>query len=166
MNPLYLFIPLLFILMIACRSATGQTNQEGTVLHNTDISELGQLIQLPAQPQNVYWQTYEKGDGRSELGPTDWELVAILEYDPATVTELRTQMALQTHPNELFINPDFVKSWFPQSVKNIFVADAAYDDYLKLDGDRYEPDMFVQSPLLNGYVIVLDNLIFVYLYTM
>lgn len=154
--------------LLACQGKMSDSSfftQEDTMSNYTDIAELTKYVQLPAPPQNVYWQTYQKSTGDSDLGPTDWELIAVLVYDTTVLQQLEGQMTEQTHPTELFVSPAFLRDWFPESVKSRFVQDGAYPEYLKLDGMRYEPVLFAQAPLTNGYVFIADNLLFLFLYT-
>lgn len=152
----------------SCRTTTNNSDlprEEQTMSYQTDVAALNRLIQLPAEPQKAYWQTYDKSDRGSELGPTDWELVAVLEYDVETIQNLQTQLIEQTHPAELFVNPDFVKSWFPPAISDQFVEDARYSQLLKLNSQRYMPTPFTKAPLHTGYLFISDNLIFLFLHT-
>ena len=134
--------------------------------YQTDIVELSKFIQLPAQPIEARWQTAEKGTRTGGIGPTDYEGMAVLEYDTATVQLLRDQMLEQTSPTELYVTKDFVKPWFPHDVQQMFVTDSLYPEYLKLDGTRYQPSMFAKGSLLNGYVVTVGKQVFVYLHTL
>lgn len=158
-------IPLLLMVLLACQRTLPPENED-TMSPNTDITALDTYIQLPYLPQQAFWQTYEKGVRGSELGPTDWELVAVLEYDEATLKTIQAEMTTQTHPAESFVHQDMVRDWFPEPIKSRFVQDPAYAETFKLTGVRYTPSMFAQSPLSDGYVFIVDNLVFIYLHTM
>lgn len=132
---------------------------------HTDIAELGRLINLPLQPDQAMWQVRQKGVGNRAIGPTDTELVAVLELDEATFQELEGRLDRQTSPTDLFVVPEFVQPWFPEPIRQAFVADPANPGYLRLTADRYQPALFANNSLASGYVILVDGLVFVYLHS-
>jgi hypothetical protein len=133
--------------------------------YETDLSKLERFIKLSEKPLNARWQTFQMtGKTTSELGPTDWNLVAILEYDPGTLQKLKDSMEVLTTPAETFVEANFVKDWFPQAVRDSFVSDPA-TGYLKLSPTRYKPTLFAQAPLQFGYVFFADSALFIYLHT-
>lgn len=134
--------------------------------YNTSIEELGQLINLPVYPKQAYWQAYPKGAPGSELGPSDWELVAILTFDEQSLEQVADQLVEQTHPDELFVGPDFVKDWFPDSIKQLFVQDDLFEGTLRLEGVRYSASQFTLPPLQDGYVLLADDVMLLHLFTL
>lgn len=131
----------------------------------TDISELSQFINLPAQPAQAQWQAGDKGAPGDATGPTDTELIAVLQFDQNILQELQSRLTPQTSPAELFVASDFVQPWFPEPVRQLFVVDPAYPAYLKLAGTRYQPSLFAKGSLNNGYVVIVDGFALVYLHT-
>lgn len=134
--------------------------------YQTDVAKLSQYINLPAQPARALWQVREKGVRGNAIGPTDTELVAVLQLDEDILQELQGRMVQQTSPIDLFVAQDFVQSWFPDPVQQMFVADTAYPEYLKLVGDRYQPVLFAKGSLSHGYVVIADGFAFIYLHSM
>ena len=136
------------------------------VPYQTNIAQLSQFINLPAQPAQAWWQVREKGARGNAIGPTDTELVAVLQLDEVTLQELLGQLVQQTSPTDLFVARDFVQPWFPDALQQMFVVDPAYPEYLKLAGARYQPTLFAKDSLDNGYVVIADGFAFIYLHTM
>lgn len=134
--------------------------------YSNSVTELSKYIRLPFPPNKACWQVYKKGSRQTEIGPIDWELIAILDYDSATTLSLRTQMSEQADHTELYVTHEFVKDWFPELVKQRFIQDDIYTEYFQFKGSRYNPGLFIQSPLSGGFVTIIDNLIFLFAHTM
>ena len=134
--------------------------------YQTDIAQLSQFINLPAQPAQALWQVREKGAGGTAIGPTDTELIAVLQLDQDILEKLEGQLLQQTSPTDLFVAPDFVQPWFPNPVQQVFVADSSYPEYLRLKGVRYQPSLFAKGSLNNGYVVIADGFVLIYLHSM
>jgi len=137
----------------------------GAAPQPTDAPKLSQFINLPVQPAQELWQVREKGARGDAIGPTDIELVAVLQLEQGVIQELQGQLVQQTTPSDLFVARDFVQPWFPDVVQQRFVADSADSEYLKLTGVRYQPTLFAKGSLNNGYVVIADSYVFVYLHS-
>ena len=163
-----LLLALACLLALAgCGPASGQRAAPTTAAPiPTDVPGLSRFINLPVQPVQVQWRVNEKGSGGAAIGPTDIELVAVLRLDPQGLQALRGQLTEQTSPAELFVAPDFVQPWFPAPIQRRFVADPAHPDLLRLAGVRYEPAPFARDGLSNGYVVLAEDTVFIYLHSM
>lgn len=156
------------LVLAGCGLASGQRTALTTAAPiPTDVPGLNRFINLPVQPVQVQWQMNEKGSGdRMAIGPTDIELIAVLRLDPQGLQALRSRLAEQTSPAELFVARDFVQPWFLAPIQRRFVADPAYPDLLRLAGVRYEPAPFARDGLSNGYVVLAEDTVFIYLHSM
>ena len=67
---------------------------------------------------------------------------------------------------DLFVASDFVQSWFPEPIRQLFVVDPAYPAYLKSVGARYQSSLFAKRSLNNGYVVIADGFAPIHLHTM
>ncbi len=133
--------------------------------YETDLAKLEKFIRLAEKPRSVRWQIFDKTTvDTGGIGPKDWGLVAVLEYDETTAQALQSQAAQSPMQRELYVNADFVRDWFPDSVRQSFVKDAN-SDYLKLTLPRYEPAAFAKSPLSDGYVAFSDKAVLLALHT-
>jgi len=83
-----------------------------------DIHLLGKLLSLPAPPLDVAFEEVPLGTPGG-LGPTDYELVAVLRFDPSTLAKL--SQAAETAgsgpggPSGGATVPE--RPWFPDAVK-------------------------------------------------
>jgi hypothetical protein len=123
---------------------------------NHDVEALAQIITLDPLPQQVSWVYYGMGMPSSAPGPTDYALTAVLEYDslPDSLQGLKRQTG------DVTVNTEFIQDWFPTAVREAFVAEG---DRLRLTVPHYEPKSF--SPLA-GYMFIVDNTVFLYVFTM
>jgi hypothetical protein len=66
-------------------------DQSALARSGADVATLGGMVVLPRAPQSVRWRQATRGI--VGLGPTDWKLVAVLEYSredaQALIAELR-----------------------------------------------------------------------------
>jgi hypothetical protein len=131
----------------------------------TDVAKLTKFIALPLAPREVHWQVVEQGVRTGSVGPTDFELVAVMTFDDASIQQLKDEMVEQTNPKEAYVAKTFVKPWFPDSVRRLFAADAAYPDYFKVGGMRLDPAPFRKGALQDGYAILTGNEVLLYLHT-
>ena len=132
----------------------------------TDVDGLRKWMALPGAPTSVQWQVREKGVRTAGIGPTDFELIAVLEYNATDMEQLQSQMVRQTSPADLYVANDFIQPWVPAEIESAFTTDSLYPDLLKLATARYEPDVFTSGSLQNGYAVVVGSYVLVYLHTM
>ena len=172
MQPTWLLALLICLLAIAgCRdekrSASFQTPEETDVQrhYETDQAKLQKLIQLGAAPSSVRWQTFEKGANHDGLGPRDWGLIAVLEYDEATMQRIRGQVTAKQIDQDLQVGADLAQSWFPDEIRSSFIS-VPDSNNLMLNKPRYEPTLFMKPPLQHGYCFISGNWLFLYLQTM
>jgi hypothetical protein len=99
----------------------------------TDLETLERAVSLPRRPRAAQWRKALRGT--VGLGPTDWQLVAVLEYSPedsaallATLTSTRLTSSIGDDDG-----------WLPAATR---VA-------LK-DAPAFEATPFFKSPLLQG----------------
>ena len=155
---------LLIFMMTSCQEANNAMSETPSNIE-TDLHKLSQFINLPYPPQSALWQVIRKGGDTIELGPNDWALVAILQYDENTIIKFRVEMANLQPLEKLVVQSNFVQDWFSQAIQNSFIKDEG-TDYLTLSVPRYSASQFTKSPLLNGYFFLTENgEIFLYLFT-
>lgn len=147
------------------RQAAATPQVAALATYRTDIAGLDELITLPAPPVEVRWQIAPKGVSGSAIGPTDYDLVAVLTFDAATLQGLQSQWTEQDSPPELLIAKEFMQPWFAPVLEPLVTVDPAFPAFLRLTGTRYEPMPFAKNSLRDGYVLVRDNQVFIYLFT-
>ncbi len=69
----------------------------------TDVAKLTKFITLPLAPREVRWQVVEQGVRTGSVGPTDFELVAVMDFDDASIQKLKDEMVEQTNPKEAYV---------------------------------------------------------------
>lgn len=144
--------------LIGCQSAP-------PVLSDTarqDLQILAGYVDLTPfpTPQTVLWQQYARGMNTSNLpGPTDYYIVAILEFDQP-VEPLLTELGLAVDRTGVYLAPDFMHEWFPSEIVDAFQADA--DGNLVLQTTAYQAMPILKSPLSYGYVFAVGNYLYIY----
>ena len=172
MNLFRLFVSLFYLIIaVGCRndtvSAPTRTSEVINVSQNyeTDLVKLKKFIQLDEEPLRVRWQTFEKGSGDNDLGPSDWGLVGVLEYNNEIIQKMLNQTGAKQIDQELHIEPEFVQAWFPEEIHSSFISVPGSQNVM-LNKPRYEPTLFLKPPLQHGYVFISGNWVFLYLQTM
>jgi hypothetical protein len=133
--------------------------------YEADLAKLGKFIRLDKDPLNARWQTFEKGNSDSGLGPTDWGLIATIEYDPETIQRFVSQMKTMQIHQDLHVDMQLVQDWFPEAIRSSFV-NVPDSKNLMLNTSQYEPTLFMKPPLQHGYCFTSGNWLFLYLQTM
>ena len=126
----------------------------------TDINAMSTFINLSAlpEPTKASWVQRVQHDQRSEglPAPTDYYVVAILEYD-SPQSALSDQFSGR---GDVYVEDQLLETWMPQSISSRFVR--TQEGYLMFDGKAYKADSVLQSPLTYGYILFIDNYVFIY----
>lgn len=128
---------------------------------NTSIPDLEQWFNLDQldQPNSVMWRQITQGDTSSNLpGPTDYYVVAILEYSE-DVEDLPSNLNLSTRA-DVYVDDSFLEDWMPNEILNSFNRSA--EGYIKFDGIPHSSDGFLLPPLTYGYILFVDRYILLY----
>ena len=164
----YLFLACLVVLTVtSCVGSNlevtvdfseGDDNQMITTsTEKTNIAELAELINLEYIPVSVVWQVVRLGPEPGDIrlpGPSDAYLVAVLTYTPSVINEIR--FATSTRDSDVYVDTDFIKSWYPPSVQAAFITEEK-TGFLVLSEPSYDPELFTASPWLTGYVFFPDD---------
>ncbi len=124
---------------------------EPYTMPSTDLAELGRLIHLPVPPRAVTFEKATLGHGGA-FGPTDWELIAVLDYDPAAIKQLDLRPPEQEPERALTFYGREVRPWFPPEVKATFQPAEGGDS--RCQGEGFDAAPFARSPLLQGVIAV------------
>ena len=153
-----LVLVLTLIVLAGCGTLLSETPVPtvDTSTPNHDVQPLQNIITLDAPPQQVSWIQYALGDPSRAPGPTDYALVAILEYD--TLPDF-SQLVEQT--GRVTVGANFVETWFPPAVQAVFVDDPNGDGLL-VNATTYEPTPYTP---MSGYMFVVENMVFISVHT-
>jgi hypothetical protein len=80
-----------------------------------DVDKLAQVVQLPVRPAAAVWQVHSPGVNNPRTpGPTDYVVVAVLQYSPADAELVAANAAHGEAPIRARIE---AADWFPAEVK-------------------------------------------------
>lgn len=139
--------------IVACEDRLSARNNDMTIEINTDIALLSKFIHLPMTPKNAWWFTKETGEP-GLVGPQDWRLVAVLEFDSAALKKLISNADIndRTSADMAYLSPESRRLVAPHGT---------------VAGPWYNPSVFERSPLLQGsFAKIDDSKIFLSLSTM
>ncbi len=132
---------------------------------SSDRAALAERITLPYPPESVSWEVIRPGseEGSRLPGSVDYQLVAVLRYDPDVARQLRAASVIRQ--SAVVVDEDFFLPWYPEQVREYFVEDAP-TGYWRLTMPAYEVAVFARSPWLNGWVFFLETgLVFLFFHT-
>lgn len=152
----------LFLLALLCggmallagcdRSQTSPTHlAQSAAMPSTDLAELGRLIHLPVPPRAVTFEKVTLGRGGA-FGPTDWELIAVLDYDLDAIKQLGLRPPEQEPERALAFDGREMRPWFPPEVKAAFQPAEGGNGLCR--GAGFDAAPFARSPLLQGVIAV------------
>ena len=129
---------------------------------STSLDLLLQHINIHIPPNKVQWSIKKKGE--NGLGPSDSDVTIILTYSPENMKKVREEFKGQEDiRRKIYMNKDFIKSWFTPSIKNSFYQE---EQYYRVGTVAYFPMEFLISPFAEGFCFfTTDNRVFIYLYT-
>jgi hypothetical protein len=152
MNPAYkiLIIILVAIFLInACGGPQANSNSNANLGHTaqansnpakTNVEELGLLINVPYESEEVFW----KDDQQNK------KIVAVLRFPAGEANRLVADAQKVRPPQKVSINSE---SWFPQEL--IAQSDMSGDDML--GGQSYAANAFFQDAYNDGRIIHIDD---------
>lgn len=120
---------------------------------SSNIQQLGSIITLPHAPAAVHWAQTRTGEGG--LGPTDYSILAILDYDDAICEQIVRQSPRLPGTDPAIVAREEVGDWMPSSVKSHFTQEK--EGYFRVAGTPLDPVLFKRSPLLTGFVLRLPG---------
>lgn len=142
---------LLSFLISACGATSGNgnsranANSASTPLENpnapkTNIEELGVLINVPYEAEDIVWK--ETASPR--------RLIAVLRFSPADCDKIVADAEKYRKPENVTIQDE---TWFPDDL--IAQGDMSGDDTLK--GTSYAANTFLQDPFNEGRLIRIES---------
>lgn len=158
---------LLYVLALLWCISSCNIKENRMEIENNSIDELKQKINLEGiNPLSVKFtiNELEHNKGR-EIGPNDYNLVAVLKLSKPDWENLKENYS-KNKPDinsEIYLDEDFIKKWFSDSVKNSFFLE---DGYYRIRPKVYFPDRFLKSPFVGGMLFfTTDNQIFIFMHT-
>jgi hypothetical protein len=136
-----------------CLGACSPETPPGTsgITTGTDLATLEKMVTFPRPPRAVRWRHKTMGD--DFLGPSDWNLLAVLEYSKEDAEALIAGFRQARDSPTAFAD----EAWLSESTRASLKDAVAYD-----------ASPFFRSPLRDGMLIYLpDSSTFIlYLFTM
>ena len=145
-----LLIIILFLTIIGC-SCSGSKPE---VTHGTDIMKIDGFLNFDQyKPEQVEYELSKTGDGR--LGPSDYTLEAMLDFDAATFAKLRSEYSSMDYPTQNSQLSTFDFKWLPKKLK---------EEIKQTDVSNIAPgSIFTTNP--NCSILFLNNKVLVYYWT-
>jgi hypothetical protein len=127
---------------------------------NTNIEELDSLITVPEKITDVKWQTIRTGTG--ELGPSDIILLAVLSIPDSTIlNKLQSETTLDY---QVGIKNTLIRNWIPNEIKVLFIPHEKQKDILVPTVEAFDPSLFINKELRQGFFIIDEEQKKVFLY--
>ena len=114
------------------------------------MTRLAKRVNLLEMPQAVSYKLIPMGEGDGIFGPTDYTLIAVLQYDEASLARLKAQCTRVNPEAETAWLPDQL-DWFPPSV---LAAIARCSDHWCIPGEEYSSADFLKGGFVTGNVVM------------
>lgn len=87
-----------------------------------------------------------------------------MSYEANQIAELKKNLeGLEDISATKYLEGDFVRDWFPSTVKEKFYKE---DNYVRIKPKVYNAKAFSKNPFYNGYYFITeDNKVFIFMYT-
>lgn len=161
-----LFLIILSIFFVSCTPQTKESvpQKDTSMTSSTNVKDLEKFVTLPYAPVTAEWQIIEMGISTIDIGPKDWGIIAVLEFDPTIVEKIVASISQEEIQRDLFVNQEFPPTWLPSEISNKFVK-VEKQNMLMLTTPHYSAKIFYKSPLNQGYVFQTGNFVFIYIHT-
>jgi|CXWL01.1.fsa_nt_gi hypothetical protein len=120
--------------------ATGNANTQNSKAPNTNVEELGLLVNVQFEVEDVVW----KEDATKKT------ILAVLRFSPADAAKIVAQAETFGQPMPGAISPE---QWFPSEL--IAQSEMSGDNVLK--GQTYSADGFLQPPYSKGKLTRIES---------
>lgn len=150
-----------------CAGPGGGNNVDGANANTANASansihgsaeQLGMLIKLPFEAEEVAWKEQPLGQADSNSGvpaPNERKLVAVFRFSDEDSAKLVSSLTTRAKPEPVSLSPE---EWYPAEL----LAQSEFNGEAGLRGESYPADDFYQSPYLNGKIArVVDTNYFV-----
>jgi len=139
---------------LACH---GRPKQGPTV--SRSIDPIMRALKLPFRPVEAWWEETPVGEPGG-IGPTDYDLNAVLLFDAATASAL-AKKAPSLPESPVLLPSDVLQPWLPAPVR---AAMQPYDkDFVSVRGAKYDAQPFLKPPYTSGAFIVIEGSGYVYI---
>ncbi|MGQ0540587.1 MAG: hypothetical protein ACT4O9_01900 [Blastocatellia bacterium] len=126
-------------------SASSNAANAAAKTANDNIEELGMIVRLSLEPEEVVWHDEPVADR-----PQERKLTAVLLYLPANATKIISETSKHGPPVSSTIT---VQDWYP----NELISQNDLADEQGLKGTTYRANEFVKAPFLEGTVTNIDG---------
>jgi len=139
---------------LACH---GKPKHETAVSRNVDA--IMRALNLPSRPVEAWWEETPVGQPGG-IGPTDYDLSAVLLFDVATAASL-AKKAPPLPEVPVLLPTEAMRPWLPDAVR---AAIQRYDaDFVSVKGSKFDAQPFLKPPYTSGAFIVIDGGGYVYI---
>jgi hypothetical protein len=140
-----LFVCLLTLVVACSRNSAAAVKEP-----SHDVAKLAKRVNLLESPQSVSYKVIPMGDGDGIFGPTDYTLIAVLQYDEASIARLKAR-STRVNPEVRAVWLPDRPEWFPPAVQ---AAIARCSDHWCIPGEEYSSAEFLKAGFVTGNVIV------------
>ncbi len=153
------------LLLVGCGGAAPPTTADIQPV-STDQAALAKHINLPGPPLAVQWMiTSPTIDPERGPGPALYTLVAVLEYDAATLADLTEQAGAPSAPSGWMYAGD-LRDWQPEALRLATTPSATDTRMVNIALPIYDPTPFLRADTgwQPGYWLVVDSYVVVNLW--
>ncbi|RYX83278.1 hypothetical protein EON83_15560 [bacterium] len=126
------------------------TTKPSPALLSPDLKELRRYITVPRNPVAVIWEYKQIGDGI--MGPSDSQILAVIQYPPADANAIEQTLRKSGTPSKGEVA---LQSWFPRDLYKKSVRTSGRG--MVLHGTKFDATPFARQSLQNGFALRIPN---------
>lgn len=149
-------LTLIFITLIGCGNNQNDTVKNQPPVIHSDIEGLNKHINLPHQPLSVKWMTLPSHG-------SNWILGAYISFTSEDYSDIIRRSNGYDIPATSSISATtsiagvFVENLFPKELQTTLILDPVDGRYSSEETIQLQPNLFVSSHLVNGYIVLLGD---------
>lgn len=153
----WLAISALVALLITGCGGPGEMPADGHTVTSTSVTELGELVTLPAQPRSVAWELVD-----DPAAPQRQHLTAVLEFGPEDADRILEVSTPLEPPRSAMLRS--IPDWFPAAARDALESVHRAGRIHLLGSDLARNSALFDSPrLAGGFVTRIGNSPMLYL---
>lgn len=146
-------------LLVACFSLACHGRRKHETAVSRDVDAIMRALNLPARPVEAWWEETPVGQPGG-IGPTDYDLSAVLLFDPATAAAL-AKKAPPLPEAPVLLPREALRPWMPAPVRAAIQRHD--DDFISVRGSKFDAQPFLKPPYASGAFIVIEGSGYVYI---
>lgn len=120
-------LPIFLLYLYSCGQASEKKNNLA-IIQGTSVDTFHKWINLPFAIKSVKWEIEKRNNEDGIVpGPNDWKIYAEVQCNRGEINAIEDSLQKEgSYTKDIYLDSNFIKSWFSPSTKKIFYEEGRY----------------------------------------